>query len=96
MTTVRPARVVTAKGFWKWLLNRTGFAAITMPWRTIYVQRQYRDHHGLIRHEMVHIEQIDRDGPIAFSAKYLWWLARYGYHENPYEAEAYRREPIEQ
>ena len=87
-------RFVEARGFWKWLLGRFGGAAITMPWRTVYVWPGYLEHEGLLAHERVHIEQIDRDGPVAFSLKYLWWLARYGYWANPYEIEAHARAPL--
>ena len=34
------------------------------------------------------MEQIERDGRLLFSIKYLWWLRRYGYWNNPYEVEA--------
>lgn len=88
-------KIVPAKGFWLWLLTYLGAAAITMPWRSIYVMEQYLDHEGLIAHEKVHIKQIDRDGPVAFSIKYLWWLGRHGYWANPYEIEAYAEAPLE-
>ena len=87
-------RVVKAKGPWIWLLSKLGGAALTMPWRTVYVLEVYLEHEALLAHERVHIEQIDRDGPVAFSVKYLWWLVRYGYVDNPYEIEAYRRAPL--
>jgi hypothetical protein len=92
---VTGARIVEAKGFWKFLLRRFQIAAIVMPWRTVYIAKPYLNHEGLIAHEMVHIEQINRDGPIAFSVKYLWWLATKGYAENPYEIEAYAKAPLE-
>lgn len=88
-------RITKATGLWLWLLNKLGAAAITMPWRTIYVLEEYVDHEDLLAHERVHIEQIERDGPVAFSIKYLWWLARFGYRANPYEIEAYARAPLE-
>lgn len=28
----------------------------------------------LLRHERCHLEQIERDGRLLFSVKYLWWL----------------------
>ena len=31
---------------------------------------------------------IERDGRVVFAVKYLWWLCRYGYCNNPYEVEA--------
>ena len=63
----------------RWFLRTFGFRAITLPPLGIYV---------LLRHERKHLEQIERDGRILFSVKYLWWLARYGYWNNPYEVEA--------
>jgi hypothetical protein len=89
------APFVIATGFWRIFLERLGLAAITMPWRKVYILARYVDHDGLRSHELVHIEQIERDGPVMFSVKYLFWLARYGYWDNPYETEAYARAPIE-
>ena len=88
------ANIIEAKGFWRWLLKRCGFAGITMPWQTVYILREYLHNKSLIRHELVHIEQIQRDGAVMFSARYLWWCLRYGYLANPYEREAYGKEPI--
>jgi hypothetical protein len=88
------AEFVIASGFWCWLLNRLGCAAITMPWKTIYILDEHKFNQSLRRHELVHIEQIERDGAVMFSIKYLWWLARYGYWANPYEVDAYAKEPI--
>jgi hypothetical protein len=85
---------VIATGFWRWLLNRLGCMGITMPWRRVYILSEHRFNQSLLRHELVHIEQIERDGPVIFSIKYLWWLLRFGYRENPYEIEAYGKEPI--
>lgn len=83
-----------AKGAVRWALCKMGLAAVTMPWKVVYIHPQYKTHMGLIRHEMVHVEQIDRDGPWMFTIKYLGWLVLYGYRDNPYEVEAYGREPI--
>jgi hypothetical protein len=77
-----------------WALRRMGLAAVTMPWGVVYVLPEWMAHMGLIRHEMVHIEQIERDGAWKFTVRYLWWLLCYGYRHNPYEVEAYAREPI--
>lgn len=35
---------------------------------------------------------IWREGRLLFSIKYLWWMCRYGYWNNPYEVEARRAE----
>jgi hypothetical protein len=87
-------RLVDAKGAWKWLLNVTDCAAVTMPWRTIYLLPEYLNHGGLIAHERVHLEQIEREGPVMFRVRYLWWLLRYGYGNHPHEVEAYSRAPL--
>ena len=60
-----------------------------MPWRSIYVLADHWHDAELRRHEMVHIAQIERLGPVRFSALYLFYLARYGYRGNPLEKEAY-------
>lgn len=65
-----------------------GFYGWTSFWRTVYVLPGHENNERLLRHERCHLEQIERDGRILFSIKYLWWLARYGYWLNPYEIEA--------
>ena len=83
-----PVRVRTASGLILAFMRLCGFRGWTSFWRTIYLQPGWEDASWLIRHELQHIAQIERDGIVAFSAKYLWWLARYGYVNNPYEIEA--------
>ena len=62
---------------------------ITMPWRVIYLMPDQLTNAGLIRHEQVHVAQIEREGAIVWTLKYLYWLVRYGYNErHPYEKEA--------
>lgn len=87
-------KFIIARGFWRWLLNSLGIIGITMPWRRIYILEEYRFNSSLRRHELVHIEQIDREGPVMFTIKYLYWHFRYGYRANPFEREAYAKEPI--
>lgn len=84
--------VLEARGFWRWLLELLGLVAIVMPWRRVYILPEWIGNPIIRRHELVHIEQIDRDGAVRFSVKYLWWLLRYGYSQNPYELEAYARD----
>ena len=86
------AKFVPANGPWRWFLVGAGYRAITMPWKSIYVLREHFEVEELRRHELIHIEQIERDGAIKFSILYLWYLVRYGYRRNPYEREAYRRQ----
>lgn len=85
-------RVKVASGVIKAYMNACGFEGWTSFWNTIYVLEGYQNDVSLLRHEMKHIEQIDRDGKFLFSVKYLWWLLRYGYYENPYEVEARQAE----
>jgi len=85
------AKFVPAYGPWRWFLKGAGFRAITMPWKSIYVLAEYWHVEQLRRHELVHIEQIERCGAVRFSVLYLWYLLRYGYWNNPYEREAYTR-----
>lgn len=83
---------VVARGPWRWLLNALGLIGLTMPWRRIYLLAEHFDDPTLRRHELIHIEQMDREGTVCFCIKYLWWLARVGYQANPYEIEAYARQ----
>lgn len=82
-------KFVVADAPWRWFLKGAGCRAITMPWRSIYVLSYYRDDEEPRRHELVHIEQIERLGAVRFSALYLFYLVRYGYRLNPLEKEAY-------
>jgi len=90
-----PAGFLVARGWKRWVLLRLGAAALTMPWRRVYVLGEWASHDGLIAHERVHLDQIERDGPVKFTILYLWWLVRYGYERNPYEEEAYAKAPID-
>jgi len=74
------------------ILRRLGFAAVCWPWRRIAILPEWLDHPALRRHELIHLEQINRHGPIAFTILALWYLARYGYKRSPFEIEAYRRQ----
>jgi hypothetical protein len=62
---------------------------ITLPWGRVYLLQPWLQCDWLRRHEMVHLRQIRADGPVFFTLRYFWWLARYGYRNNPYEIEAY-------
>ena len=43
----------------------------------------------LFKHEFYHIIQIRREGWFKFHMKYLYYLVRYGYENNPYEVAAH-------
>lgn len=71
-----------------------GFDGWASFWRVAYVLPGYENNAKLIRHELCHLEQIERDGRLIFSIKYLYWLARHGYRNNPYEVEARAAETL--
>lgn len=81
-------RIRTASGMLAWYMRLCKFDGWASFWNTIYVLPGNEYDERLLRHERKHLEQIERDGRLIFSIKYLWWLARYGYWNNPYEVEA--------
>lgn len=78
----------TATGLIAVYMRLCGFAGWASFCRTIYVLPGHENNQRLLRHERCHLEQIERDGRVRFAVKYLWWLCRYGYWDNPYEIEA--------
>jgi hypothetical protein len=82
----------TATGLIAAYMRWCDFHGWTSFWNVIYVLPGHEHNARLIRHERKHLEQIERDGRLVFSIKYLWWLARHGYWNNPYEVEARRAE----
>ncbi len=81
-------QVKTAAGLLAWLMRRAGFKGWTSFWQVVYVLPGHESNERLLRHEAEHLRQIERDGRLVFAVRYLWWLARYGYWNNPYEIEA--------
>jgi hypothetical protein len=73
----------------RWFLLASRSVGIAMPWGRVYLLGRWHADRLTRVHELVHLRQIQRDGPVLFSLRYLWWLARYGYWKNPYEVEAY-------
>ncbi len=45
-----------------------------------------------VRHEMAHIDQYRRYGPVRFLLLYTWYSIKYGYRNNPFEIEAREKE----
>ena len=80
--------VRTAFGLLAWFMRRAGFLGWTSFWGAVYVMPGHEGNGPLLRHERCHLEQIERDGRLLFSIKYLYWLCRYGYKMCPYEVEA--------
>lgn len=80
--------VRTSTGLIAWYMRACGFAGWASFWRVIYVLPGHEHDERLLRHERKHLEQIERDGRLLFTVKYLWWLCRYGYLMSPYAVEA--------
>ena len=81
-------KVKTATGLIRAYMRLCGFRGWASFWNTVYVMPGWEGYQPLLRHEAKHLEQIERDGRIVFSAKYLYWLIRRGYWNHPYEVEA--------
>ncbi len=92
-----PPGVVVRRGAWiPWIggfLARMGrpAAAVTLG-RTIVVHPDAVLTPRLLRHELMHVRQWQRDR-LVFPFRYAWYHLRYGYRNNPYEVEARRAEP---
>lgn len=69
------------------LLRRTGFGGITLPWAA-YILPERMDDGALIAHERVHLAQMQRMGVARFYLTYFWQWLRYGYEAMPLEREA--------
>lgn len=65
-------------------------AAVTLG-RTIVVHPDAELTPRLLRHELTHVRQWQRDR-LGFAFRYAWYHLRYGYRHNPYEVEARRAE----
>lgn len=85
-------KVQTATGLIRAYLRLCGFKGWASFWSTVYVLPGYEHNTRLLRHEAEHLRQIERDGRLLFTVKYLWWLVRYGYWMNPYEIAARKAE----
>ena len=84
-----------ANWLWQSFLRWSDLWAIPMPWRCVHVRRDIFAREGVMtilrEHERVHYEQMEREGVIWWHLKYAVFLLLYGYRNNPYEIEAYRR-----
>lgn len=81
-----PVRV--AKGLILQYMRICGFDGFASYWGVIYVRQGFQQDQALLRHEQQHLIQMQRDGKLWFTIKYLYWLCLYGYYNNPYEVEA--------
>lgn len=81
-------KIKRARGLIAVYMRLCGFKGWASFWDTVYLMPGSDTDASLIRHEARHLKQIERDGRMVFAVKYLYWLARYGYRNNPYEIEA--------
>ena len=86
-------RFVVATGWRLWVLDAIACDGLTLPWRAIWMRQQYVGNPVLRAHELIHCEQMDRDGTLTFCVRYIWQLARKGYWNIDYEIEAYAGAP---
>lgn len=70
-----------------WLAGMKGPAAAVTLGRTILLDPHARVSGRLIRHELAHVRQWERE-PNAFPFRYIASHIRHGYGDNPFEAEA--------
>jgi hypothetical protein len=68
-----------------WALGRATVAAITLR-RWVFLAPDVPARAPLLLHELRHLQQFEAS-PL-FPARYLWASLRYGYHDNPFEADA--------
>jgi hypothetical protein len=82
---VRTGRVVPAIGGRLSGMGRAA-GAVTIG-RTIIVYPGVRLTDRLLRHELAHVRQWQRQ-PLTFPLRYVWQTIRHGYRDNVYEVEA--------
>ena len=68
-----------------WCLGRHSVSGITL-WRTVWLAADASLDPELLLHELRHVHQFQAD-PL-FPLRYVWYSARHGYADNPYEADA--------
>ena len=82
---------VSDRGLARRILTRRGYVAITFG-RVIVFACEPTD--ALWRHELAHVKQYERYG-LSFLPLYLWFYARHGYGEHPFEREARERSTLD-
>ena len=68
-----------------WCLGQRSVSGITL-WRTIWLAHSVVLQPELLLHELRHVHQFQADS--FFPLRYIWRSVRYGYLNNPYEADA--------
>lgn len=75
--------------------NRLGFGSVLEGGRTngygILIKSYFPSKHSIIRHELVHVKQMESMGQRAFLRQYLVEAMTYDYFDMPLEAEAFDR-----
>ena len=96
LTVPRPAGPIIVsrsnRGFARWFLTRRGFCAITLGHLVLLTGEEGPE---ILSHEMVHVRQVERWGPLFLPAYLLAMVAmrlrgRDPYLDNPFEVEARR------
>jgi hypothetical protein len=82
----------SSRGFARWFLLRRGYHAIALGHLVLMAEEASPD---LLPHEMVHVRQSERWGPLFIPAYlaamlFLRLRGRNPYHDNPFEVEARR------
>ena len=83
------ALIIRVRGFWwlDWMAGRKGLRATTVG-NVVLLGPRLLDKD--LEHELVHIEQSNRE-PFIHPFLYFWESFRHGYRQNKYEVEAYKR-----
>ena len=81
-------KIKTATGIIKLYMKLCGFKGWASLWDTVYIMPGWEYNQALIRHEQMHIKQMERYGKVMFMVKYTYWFIRFGYRNHPLEAEA--------
>lgn len=86
-------RVVYGSRIVRWLFPRWVRGVTLYPFILLRERRAevVADGERLLLHEWAHVQQIRRLGALRFYALYLWYSARHGYRDNPFEVEARRQ-----
>lgn len=84
-------------GFVRWLLDRRPFCAAAMTLGHVIIGCDECCLAATREHELVHVRQYERWGPLfipayLLSSLWLWTRGRHPYWENPFEREAYRED----
>jgi len=79
--------------FGRWFMERypAKFHALPFLGLMTFTGPKERASESLIKHELIHFYQADREGWLLWNIRYYYYLWKVGYMLNPYEIEAYDR-----